>query len=66
MGPDPWLVHQGRLEAVGYPELDVSAYRCENGMELVVCQVESPLFAVYVTVPVRTTRAALKRLGVAY
>lgn len=34
------------------PMLEISTHKCENNLELVLCTVNNPLYALYVTVPV--------------
>ncbi|PJF20127.1 hypothetical protein PSACC_00061 [Paramicrosporidium saccamoebae] len=47
----PSKVFSTVLDAVDYPKTGVSTYKCTNGLELVTCAVDSPLYAVYVAVP---------------
>lgn len=42
------------LLARDYPQVHISTYRCSNRLELVLCEVDNPLYSVYVTVPVCT------------
>lgn len=39
------------LDAPGFPKIEISTYKAANKLELVLCTMESPLYAVYVTVP---------------
>lgn len=43
------------LEETGFPKIEISAFKCQNGLELVLCNTKNPLYAVYVTIPVTTT-----------
>lgn len=40
------------LDAKGYPNIEISTYKCMNQLELVLCKVENPLYSAYVTIPV--------------
>lgn len=52
------LVNLNVLEASGFPRVAFSTYKARNKLELVVGTVETPLYAVYVTVPVRSVFSA--------
>lgn len=34
------------------PTLGITTHKCENNLELVLCTVNNPLYALYVTIPV--------------
>lgn len=47
------------LAAPDYPQVHISTHRCPNQLELVLCEVDNPLYSVYVAVPVRLRTFAL-------
>lgn len=42
------------LLAQDYPQVHISTHQCLNQLELVLCEVNNPLYSVYVTIPVCT------------